>query len=41
MVQLYSPTSYCAQLANAKLELDKILDLRFLHGYLLIDDIER
>ena len=34
-------TRYCAQLADAKLEKAKILDLRFLRGYLLIDDIER
>ena len=32
---------YYAQLANAKSEKAKILDLRFLPGYLLIHHIER
>ena len=32
---------YCAQLANAKPEWAKIFDLRFLHGYLHNDGIER
>ncbi len=32
---------YSAQLANAKSEEAKILDLIFVCGYLLIDDIER
>ncbi len=30
-------TRFCAQLAKAKSEKAKILDLRFFHGYLLID----
>ena len=35
-----SNACYCAQLANAKSELAKKFYLRFLRGYLLIDDIK-
>ena len=35
-----SNACYCAQLANAKSEQAKILDIRSFHGYLLIDDIK-
>ena len=36
-----SNTNNCAELTNANSEWAKILDLRLLHGYLLIDDTER
>ncbi len=35
-----SNTRHCAQLANAKSKYSKILNLRFLRGYLLVDDIK-